>query len=750
MVIPQGKTVVLDVSPPPLKSVQINGTLSFARQDLSLTSDWILVHGLLQIGTAAEPFQQRATIMLTGNNPDEDVMGMGTKMIGVMGGTVEMYGSPRVSWTHLNATAAIGSSQIVLERAVDWQADDWIVITSTDFNPYQANVIQVNSVAGNSVALKQPVQDLHWGELQTYDNKQLDERAEVGLLSRNIVIAGDDSSEQTGFGAHMMVMGGGQFHLDRVEFYRVGQKGRSGRYPLHAHLLGSAGANSFLKNSSIHHSYNRCVTLHGTNQVQITSNVTYNTFGHCFFLEDGVETGNVFEGNLGILTRRPEVNIIESDSFPSTYWISNPNNIFRNNVAAGSESFGFWYDLPEYPTGVSATNSYSPRTAPLGEFRGNIAHSNYGDWDSGTGLNVSHYNVSGTFTDVTAYKNARKGIWLGCCGNHTAVNARLANNLAGFFGENATLRDSLIVGKSANPDSSPGPNSVFTESAWNGGIIRGMEEYDGWLRAENVSFVNFDASQNTEPHQVGRAVAFYVNEGHSSSSRSSLSATSMLNAQPTWFPAVSDPAAEYRTFVVVDTDGLFASPSQPGTYSSGQPGAFVNAHPLLSTAACTVKPGSNAYWCPHQYGGFEVAPILGQAFGSMTFVRDDGVRGRIPGGYAPNGIGYSSSNILLNRTYTIQPDDPFATFTMGLNAPSSNWAVFKFAWPYSEVSVTNQLDGQPYSRYSSEAAFNAGTGLGYFLNATNQQLYVRLVGNGRESGGGRQAVVCNLASCPVL
>ena len=50
-----------------------------------------------------------------------------------------------------------------------------------------------------------------------------------------------------------------------------------------------------MKNSAFHDHYNRCVTaVHGTNFVHVENNVTYNTVGHCFFLEDGIEHGNEF------------------------------------------------------------------------------------------------------------------------------------------------------------------------------------------------------------------------------------------------------------------------------------------------------------------------------------------------------------------------------------------------------------------------------------------------------------------------
>jgi cell migration-inducing and hyaluronan-binding protein len=45
------------------------------------------------------------------------------------------------------------------------------------------------------------------------------------------------------------------------------------------------------------------VTVHGTNNLQVENNVTYNTVGHCFFLEDGIETGNQYIRNLAIQTK---------------------------------------------------------------------------------------------------------------------------------------------------------------------------------------------------------------------------------------------------------------------------------------------------------------------------------------------------------------------------------------------------------------------------------------------------------------
>ena len=63
--------VVLDVTPPALRSLTISGKLSFAdNKDLELTTEWIMLHGQLEIGTEAKPHTRNATITLTKGDVD--------------------------------------------------------------------------------------------------------------------------------------------------------------------------------------------------------------------------------------------------------------------------------------------------------------------------------------------------------------------------------------------------------------------------------------------------------------------------------------------------------------------------------------------------------------------------------------------------------------------------------------------------------------------------------------------------------
>eukprot|EP00349_Pseudokeronopsis_sp_Brazil_P009030 CAMPEP_0202974150 /NCGR_PEP_ID=MMETSP1396-20130829/57720_1 /ASSEMBLY_ACC=CAM_ASM_000872 /TAXON_ID= /ORGANISM="Pseudokeronopsis sp., Strain Brazil" /LENGTH=55 /DNA_ID=CAMNT_0049707471 /DNA_START=127 /DNA_END=290 /DNA_ORIENTATION=+ len=54
--------------------------------------------------------------------------------------------------------------------------------------------------------------------------------------------------------------------------------------------------------------------------------------GHTFFIEDAVEKNNFVEGNLAVLTMR-SWSLLNTDQTPASFWITHPDNIFRNNHA---------------------------------------------------------------------------------------------------------------------------------------------------------------------------------------------------------------------------------------------------------------------------------------------------------------------------------------------------------------------------------------------------------------------------------
>src|SRR3984957_19703619 len=120
--IEKDMNVVLDVSPPPLHGLKINGKLSFAdSKDLELTTEWIMLHGELAIGSEASPHKRNATITLANDVPGEDIEAMGDRGIMLMGGTLSLHGTQKNSWTRLTKTAAAGSNSIEVTNASDWK-----------------------------------------------------------------------------------------------------------------------------------------------------------------------------------------------------------------------------------------------------------------------------------------------------------------------------------------------------------------------------------------------------------------------------------------------------------------------------------------------------------------------------------------------------------------------------------------------------------------------------------------------------
>ena len=125
-------------------------------------------------------------------------------------------------------------------------------------------------------------------------------------------------------------------HFNHVEVRHAGQAFRIGRYPIHFHISGDVDG-SYVKGCSIHHSFNRAVTMHGINNLVVERNVFYNAKGNAFFMEDGIEIGNFIQYNLGIFVTS-STSTLNVDVTPASYWVTNANNTVRHNVAAGKNN----------------------------------------------------------------------------------------------------------------------------------------------------------------------------------------------------------------------------------------------------------------------------------------------------------------------------------------------------------------------------------------------------------------------------
>jgi cell migration-inducing and hyaluronan-binding protein len=672
--------VILDVSPAPLKGLTINGKLSFAdNKDLELTTEWVMVHGELEIGTEAKPHTRKATITFTDNVKGEDISGVGgttdrvDRGIMLMGGTLNLHGDRQNTWTKLANTAPAGGTSIQVLNAAGWRAGDEIVLASTDFDPRQAERRTISAISGNTITLDKKLDSMHFGKI-TFD---VDERGEVGLLTRNIKLQASADAEQSFYGGHVMAMNASKMFVEGVEFNRMGQNLTLARYPIHWHLIGDAKG-QYIKNAAIHNTYNRCVTMHGTNFLRIENNVTYDNVGHCIFMEDGAEHGNEIIHNLVIMTKchtsKPCVPtnlaasgetrngpngqaskdvLLPSDNTAASYWITNPDNTYRDNVAAGSDSNGFWMSLAEHPNGKFEGTEISantwPRRTPFREFKGNVAHSNYDSFmfdrniaanntfsvtgSSHTGLeNPADPNskaLVSVFQDLTAYKNRNGAIW-GRGELHEFRNVKLADNAIGFthasgaFGRyafTAQVVDSLFVGETENI----GNPTTDAEKAYGRSLpkrdlpdfpIRGFEYYDYRHDIVNTTFRNYE---DNATRKTG-AISNLMFSSFGVSTNNAFERLKFVNAKPVYFPLMdgnrkwasdNGSSASYKTAAFKDKDGsLGAGPNSFVILHDG-----VNDSLATDTQACEIKPTWNAAVCKGDVGRLTVGGASGAGRG---------------------------------------------------------------------------------------------------------------------------------------
>ncbi len=327
------------------------------------------------------------------------------------------------SWVRL--AGVTDATHITVSRAVDWKMGDHIVVTGTDYLPsHSQDVVLAADANGTSLTLQSPgietqkynhrattfklagipasigpqcdpnLPDLCANPVLKKD-REVDLRAAVGLLSRNIRIVSEGNAPSLPFkvdpgnpdnyyGGHTIVRQGfASYQVQGVEFYQLGQGGAKGRYPVHFHMdrktpqapvtLGDSTPEplNYLKDCSIWDSMTRWATVHATEEMYLARNVGYKSIGHGYYLEDATEINNRFYSNLGVLARAAIMDTVHNprqvpgiladnegvtpvknlDYFPyrsdynhpTVFWITNGWNDFQYNYAAGAATCGACY-----------------------------------------------------------------------------------------------------------------------------------------------------------------------------------------------------------------------------------------------------------------------------------------------------------------------------------------------------------------------------------------------------------------------
>ena len=291
-------------------------------------------------------------------------------------------------------------------------------------------------------------------------------------------------------------------HIEHIEITYAGQAFRLGRYPIHFHINGDMNG-SYVRGCAIHHTFNRAVNIHHTDNILVENNVVYDVMGGALFLEDSIEVGNIFQYNLAIFVRSSS-SLLNDDITPAGFWITHPDNIVRHNHVAGGTHFGFWYRMLDHPQGPSYTPDICPQNVPLGEFYNNTVHSVgwYGLWvfeyytPKVGGKCGATVPAPAVFRNLTTWNSFRGAEWVEAYPMqfHGFV---LANNfMAGtehyfnrgiapqYTEDGAMVKDTVIIAHLNSPNHPPCTKR---------GIVLPL---DGGLLYDGITFVNFDGERN--------------------------------------------------------------------------------------------------------------------------------------------------------------------------------------------------------------------------------------------------------------
>ena len=252
-------------------------SLVAANADVAITAGYIIVDGgRLEIGTATTPFTCRAVVTLTGTTtaaPTPALAHFGNKVLAVQGRAVSLHGREvGTAWTRLAADVTAGAGSITLADAPRWRIGDRLVVATSTRQMNQTEVVEIAAINGSTVTIARPLQFSQVGTVRRAGDVSVDVRAEVGLLTHNIVVQGDEQSESLRIGGHAMFMIGATpatVQLARVTFRRMGQFNLTGRYPVHFHLM-DAMRDSYVRQVAIDGSIQLGIVLHAVSGVQAT------------------------------------------------------------------------------------------------------------------------------------------------------------------------------------------------------------------------------------------------------------------------------------------------------------------------------------------------------------------------------------------------------------------------------------------------------------------------------------------------
>ncbi|XP_054992667.1 fibrocystin [Sorex araneus] len=445
------RTVLVNTEPPFLRGLYVMGTLEFPvdRSNTLSVACLVIAGGELKVGTSENPLEKEQKLLIH-LRASEGIVCDRFSGIHIEAGTIGVYGKLQLCsdytmkpWTQLGTDIASGNERIILEDTVDWQPQDKIVLSSSSYEPQEAEVLTVKQVKGHHIWIHERLKYRHIGSVHvTEDGRTLRLAAQVGLLTRNIQIQSDLPCKGRLLVGSVRMSSGEQFsgvlQLLNVEIKNLGS-------PSYSSIeLSNVSAGSWILSSTIHQSCGGGIYAAASDGIILSDNIVFGTVGHGIDLE-----GQTYFllNNLMILIRQ---------STWSTTWVAGikvnlaQNITLRGNVVAGSERLGFH---------IQGHRCFPPENI----WSDNVAHSN---------LHGLHLYKDGGVDNCTrisgflAFKNFDYGAMLYVKNSMEIENITLVDNVIGLWAavyglsvpQSSTekiqivLRNSVIVATSSSFD----------------------------------------------------------------------------------------------------------------------------------------------------------------------------------------------------------------------------------------------------------------------------------------------------------
>ncbi|KAK7197158.1 IPT/TIG domain/G8 domain containing protein [Novymonas esmeraldas] len=424
VVIPAGTTILLDITPPPLSGMLLNGVLVISDDlDVELRLGMLAISnsGALIAGSAAQPHRHRFTISLILNNfddveslYDDDITKLRRdrdpsydRLLNVYGGTLQLHGTPpAVRQARLAETANVGDTSVTLDRWVPWAVGDTVaLVTKHDPHPRHTEQRVIARRVANAThtvlyfASEAPLRYRHESRPPSRSDRASNDDddartaaaaaagwgarwdaaysaatgTDVVYLTRTIVIRGDDMSSISAVGASVWLRNTTTSRLEHVELYSTGKRGTQKGYSVWLNSLHFPIDQVVLRDVVVHDAYYRGVVLQDTRHVVVSELTVVSVDGH------GVAATGAAHDRLTVANSLLVGSYADGgglDIVPAGLYSTAADVALLNTEVCASGGHGVWYALRLVFVALRARTCPGQRS--LATLRGNRVHHVHG------------------------------------------------------------------------------------------------------------------------------------------------------------------------------------------------------------------------------------------------------------------------------------------------------------------------------------------------------------------------------------